>query len=336
VGLSASRWPLDHSPIEQADFAKYAQERYKLMPYIYSLAREAATTGMPLARAMVIGYQHDPQAWSHDLQYQWGPAFLVAPNASDGGAPVQVWLPADDAWYYFWNDQKIAGSDTADYSYSPATGELPLFVKAGAIIPRYPFAQSVQAMDKAQLELDVYAGRNGAFELLEDDGVSEAWHTASAQLKTAITFESAAMRVAIQQPSGLGYEGAPRARSYTVRFHGYSKPVGMRSNGGGKLPVFASEASARAAGSGGVAWDDAKKVLSVVTAPVPVTLGAALAALVEPSAEPFAVDSLASAARMPSLRSAPGCGCGVAQRSTSSEFARVSLGLVLLLARRRR
>jgi alpha-glucosidase (family GH31 glycosyl hydrolase) len=338
LGVSASRWPLDHSPVEQAEFAKYAHERYRLMPYIYSMAREAATTGMPLARAMVLGYQNNPQAWSHDLQYQWGPSFLVAPNASDGGAPVKVWLPAGDTWYYFWNDRQIVGSDTADYDYSPATGELPLFVKAGAIIPRYPFAQSVQAMDKTQLELDAYAGKNGAFQLLEDDGVSEDWHAASKQLTTAVSFESAAMRVAIRQPSGLGYQGAPRARSYIVRFHGYAKPVGMRLDGGRNLRTFESESDARAAGAG-VVWDEARKLLSVVTSAIPVLPGDAVATIIEPSGAPFSAASAAApnAVSVTSLRSAPGCGCRIASapRSDPSRFAVLALSLALLKRRRR-
>jgi alpha-D-xyloside xylohydrolase len=331
-GISASRWPLDHSPIEQAEFAKYARERYRLMPYIYSMARDAAKTGMPLARAMVLGYQSNPRAWSHDLQYQWGPSFLVAPNTSDGGAPVDVWLPAGDTWYYFWNDRQITGSDTADYSYSPATGELPLFVEAGAIIPRYPFAESVQAMDKTQLELDVYAGKDGAYALLEDDGVSEEWR-ASKQLTTAVSFESAAMRVAIHQPAGLGYEGAPRVRSYTVRFHGYTRPVAMRSVGGPNLPAFQSEAAARTAGSG-VVWDDAKQLLTVVTGAIAVVPNGALAITIEPSGAPF--DSVASqAAPVRSLRSAPGCGCDIARRSRRGQLALLALGFALLKRRRR-
>jgi len=219
LGVTASRWPLDHSPIEQADFAKYARERYTMMPYIYSLAREAATTGMPLARAMVIEHQNNPRAWSHDLEYMWGPALLVAPNASEGGAPLGVWLPAGDTWYYFWDDKKIAGDDASDYTYSPATGELPIFVKNGAIVPRYPFAKNVREMDKTQLELEVYAGSNGAFDLLEDDGTTEDWRLSSRQHQTTVIFESAQMRVLIHHPSGLAYAGAPVARSYTVQLH---------------------------------------------------------------------------------------------------------------------
>jgi len=123
-------------------------------------------------------------------------------------------------------------------------------------------------MDKAALELDVYAGKNGDFALVEDDGVSEAWRQTGEQTSTAVAFETAAMRVVIHQPSGLRYVGAPTARSYLVRFHGYERPVGMRIDGGPSLRAFETEASARAAG-GGVVWDGSKRVLSVLTPAVP-------------------------------------------------------------------
>jgi alpha-D-xyloside xylohydrolase len=283
IGAGASRWPLDHPAVEQADFMKYARERYRLMPYIYSLAREAAATGLPLARAMVIDYQDNPKAWAHDLQYQWGPAFIVAPNPSDGGTAIDVWLPAGDTWYDYWNDRALAGSDTADHRTTPATAQLPLFVKNGAIVPRYRYARSVQEMDRSALELDVYAGKDGAFELIEDDGISEDFARPARSQKTQLTFEDARRRLTIVQPRGH-YAGAPVRRWFTVRLHGYAGPVGMRVDGGGDLPAFADEAAARGAG-GGVSWDAASKVLSIVTAPIQVRPGALI--VIEASGTPF-------------------------------------------------
>jgi hypothetical protein len=139
----------------------------------------------------------------------WGPALLVAPNASDGGAPRHVWLPAGDTWYYFWDDKKIAGDDASDYTYSPATGELPIFVKNGAIVPRYPFAKSVKEMDKTKLELEVYAGKDGAFDLLEDDGATEL----AARLSSWTTIFEAPDARSHPPTEGLAY-AARRSRSY--------------------------------------------------------------------------------------------------------------------------
>ncbi|MFJ9054742.1 TIM-barrel domain-containing protein [Streptomyces sp. NPDC102409] len=286
-GKKASRWPLDQSTQAQAEFAKYSHLRYSLMPYIYTLAHQASATGMPMARAMVIDYQDRTRAYSRDLQYLWGPSLLVAPLTSDGGAVQQVWLPAGVRWYNFWTDAKHTGSDTTDLPYSTRTGEAPLFVKAGAVLPKYPYAQSTAYLSKRQLEVDVYAGADGVFELVEDDGVTEEYRTAKKTSVTRLTFTDSSTRVTIAHPQGT-YDGAPGGRRYVVRIHGLDSPVGMRVNGGSTLPAFTSEAAAVLSDKGtGCAWDAGTKVLSVVTPVIPVSTGGGNAATIEPSGASF-------------------------------------------------
>ncbi|MHC3820226.1 TIM-barrel domain-containing protein [Streptomyces sp. DT9] len=286
-GKLASRWPLDQGTQARADFAKYGQLRYGLMPYIYTLAHQANATGMPMARAMVIDYQDRPQAYTHDLQYMWGPSLLVAPVTSDGGSVQQIWLPAGTTWYNFWADIKHTGSDSADLPYTTRTGETPLFVKAGAILPRYPYAQSTAYLTGRQLEMDVYAGADGAFEVVEDDGVTEAYRTGRKTSTTRLTYTNASKRVVIAHPKGT-YEGAPGKRRYVIRIHGLDAPVGMRVNGGATLPAFTSEAAALLSEKGaGSVWDAKAKVLSVVTPEIPVAEGGGNAATVEPSGGAF-------------------------------------------------
>ncbi|MEU8789674.1 TIM-barrel domain-containing protein [Streptomyces sp. NPDC048643] len=286
-GKRASRWPLDQSAAAQADFAKYGHLRYSLMPYIYTLAHQAAATGMPMARAMVIDYQDRPQAYTHDLQYLWGPSLLVAPITSDGGDVQKIWLPAGSDWYNFWWDGRHAGSDTEDVAYTTRTGEVPLFVRAGAILPRYPYAQSAAYLTERQLEMDVYAGADGVFEVVEDDGVTEEYRTAKKTATTRLTLTDSSTRVVIAHPEGT-YEGAPEKRRYVVRFHGLASPVGMRVNGGATLPAFTSEAAALISGkAGGSVWDARAKVLSVVTTEISVSTSGGDAAVVEPSGAAF-------------------------------------------------
>jgi alpha-glucosidase (family GH31 glycosyl hydrolase) len=284
-GAIASRWPLDQSKTAQADFLKYAQLRYTLLPYIYSLAHQAAATGMPMARAMVIDYQDRPSALTHDLQYLWGPSLLVAPLTSDGGATQNVWLPAGATWYNFWADIRHTGSDSADLPYVTRTGETILFVKAGAILPKYPYAQSTAFVNKRQLELEVYSGADGTFSLMEDDGVTESYRATGALSTTTLTWTDSAKRTTIAHPQGT-YTGAPTTRRYVVRVHGLSAPVGMRVNGGATLPAYNSEATAITSG-GGTYWDSAKRVLSVVTGSLAVVTGGGTAVTVEPSGAAF-------------------------------------------------
>ncbi|HEY5836543.1 TIM-barrel domain-containing protein [Streptomyces sp.] len=284
-GQSASRWPLDQSAVNQADFKKYAELRYTLMPYIYTVAHEASATGMPMARAMVVDYQNRANAYAHDLQYLWGPSILVAPLTSDGGATQLIWLPAGDTWYNFWYDIKHTGSDTGDLPYVTRTGETPMFVKAGAILPKYPYAQSTAYLNKRQLEMDVYSGADGGFDLVEDDGTTESHRVDGAKSVTSLSYTDAATRTVITHPQGT-YTGAPTARRYVVRLHGLSSPVGMRVNGGATLPARTSEAAAVVSG-GGTVWDPAGKILSVVTPSLATVPGGGAAATIEPSGAPF-------------------------------------------------
>ncbi|WP_051798550.1 TIM-barrel domain-containing protein [Catenuloplanes japonicus] len=273
-GIRASRWPIDQDAAERDEFLRYARLRYTLLPYIYTIARQAHASGMPMARAMVIDHQDTPMAYAHDLQYMWGPSILAAPVTTDvDGAVQNVWLPAGETWYNFWSEARSAGSDTAEKAYVTRTGEIILFVKAGAILPRYRYAQSTAFLDKSHLELDVYTGKDGVFDLFEDDGVT----TATASAVTPLAFDQAAMAVSIGRPAST-YPGAPAARRYVVRLHGLSAPVDMRQDQ--PLPAFSSETAAVLHGSGQY-WDAARSTLSVVT---PVTAGAVT---LRPSGRPF-------------------------------------------------
>lgn len=168
-GIGKSRWPLDRSEEVQKEAKLYSELRYKLMPYMYTYARKANETGLPMARAMVIDYQHELLAWKSDLQYMWGKEFLVAPNCSDN-SNVLVWLPKG-TWYNFWNDEQIKGDRIIDF---PApVGKLPLFVKEGSIIPMANYALSTAAIKNDSLSIHVYPGKDAAFTLYEDDGISE-------------------------------------------------------------------------------------------------------------------------------------------------------------------
>ena len=285
-GTTASRWPIDQNATDQADFLKYSRMRYALLPYVYTIAHTAHLTGMPMARAMVIDYQNRSSAYSHDLQYMWGPSIVVMPVTTDTDGAVQnVWLPAGETWYNFWSDAKTVGSDSADKAYATRPGEIIMYVKAGSILPKYKYAQSTSYLDKTQLELDVYSGKDGSFAVYEDDGVTENFRVNSASSVTNLAFTNSTLTVTIHHPAGT-YDGAPPERRYVVRIHGLSSPVGMRVDNGATLPAFTSEAAAILHGSGEV-WDPAQRILTVVTPSISVVTGGGVAATVGPSGAAF-------------------------------------------------
>lgn len=261
-GFGQSRWPLDRGPLAQADARKYAALRYRLMPYTYTYAYQAHATGVPIARAMVVEYQHEPRAWAYDLQYLWGRELLVAPNTSDGGN-VRVWLPAG-RWYDFWAETGYAGQQVLNYTAS--LGTLPLFIRAGAIIPTVAPALSTAALPKEHLIIEVYTGQAGSFSLYEDDGRSEAYQKGARRL-TELRYSERALRLSIEAAHG-SYQGAPDSRSYQLNFHGLARPTGVAVNGT-SLPVFVSEQEALRRGTG-AAWHEQQKILSVFVRPLSV------------------------------------------------------------------
>lgn len=216
-GMGHSRWPLDRSSSEQKVATHYSHLRYELMPYLYTAAHQAAETGLPMARAMLIDYQDEDLAWEYDLQYMWGDSLLVAPNSSASNEKP-LWLPQGD-WFEFRSNQKISGGQELKVDAAP--GELPLYAKAGAIIPARDYALSTAFIDKEKLVLDVYAGDNGALSLIEDDDRTEAYQRNAERMETKISFDLDTETLQISGAQG-DYSGSPQQRFYQVNLYGFS------------------------------------------------------------------------------------------------------------------
>ncbi|HQV31975.1 MAG TPA: glycoside hydrolase family 31 protein, partial [Calditrichia bacterium] len=178
------RWPLDREGAAREAARQYGKMRYEMMPYLYSMAHQARQSGLPMARAMVIDYRDQAEAWARDLQYMWGDAFLVAPVCAEQDSTAEVWLPGGADWYDYWTREKVPGNQVL--RGPAAVGKIPLWVKAGAIVPTHPYAQSTAELDPSQLILNLYTGGEGTFTLYEDDGVSERFRTRAELRSTTI------------------------------------------------------------------------------------------------------------------------------------------------------
>lgn len=148
---------------------KYLELRYRLMPYLYSLVRETHETGVPIMRALWLHYAGDPQAAARGDEYLWGRDMLVAPVTEKGAVSRKLYLPRG-VWYDFWSGAKAEGGREIDRAVDLET--LPLYVRAGAILPLGPVKQYTAEKSAAPLELTVYPGADGEFTLYEDDGVT--------------------------------------------------------------------------------------------------------------------------------------------------------------------
>ena len=158
---------------------KYLRLRYELMPYIYSLAYYTHKTGAPFMRALFMDFPDDPNVAGIGDEYMFGPAFLVAPVTSQGQTVKSVYLPAGTAWYNYWTDKLSEGGQTIQVSAPIDT--IPLFVKAGAIVPVGSRIESTH--DKQTIvHVKVYPGANGDFALYNDNGTTYAYEQGDFQI----------------------------------------------------------------------------------------------------------------------------------------------------------
>jgi len=148
---------------------KYLELRYRLLPYLYSTVHECTTTGMPILRALWLHYPDDPKAVVCSDQYLWGKNLLVAPVVEKGATTRQVYLPAGD-WYDFWSGARLAGGREISRIVDLET--LPLYVRAGSLLPLGPVKQFTGERVEEPLSVVIYPGADASFLLYEDDGIS--------------------------------------------------------------------------------------------------------------------------------------------------------------------
>jgi len=159
---------LDNPAIEPI-CRKYLELRYQLMPYLYSAVREACETGMPIIRALWLHYPGDRTAVARGDEYLFGRDILVAPVAERGAASRSLYLPRG-TWYDFWTNERVRGGREIVRKVDLAT--IPLYIRAGAILPLGLVRQYTAEAVDGPLTLTVYPGEDGALSLYEDDGTT--------------------------------------------------------------------------------------------------------------------------------------------------------------------
>ena len=182
-------------PVAEAILVKYLNLRYQLLPYIYAQAYHTYHTGMPFMRPLFMDFPQDRQAENILDQYMFGPAFLVAPVIEQGGESRDVYLPAGATWYNFWSNERFDGGQTITVTAPIDT--LPLFVRAGAIIPVGAPIQHTRQV-QAITEIRVYTGADGACELYDDDGLSYGYEQGNYSL-TKLAWNDAAKELTVTE-----------------------------------------------------------------------------------------------------------------------------------------
>lgn len=141
--------------------------RYRLMPYIYSAAWQVSKNGSTMMRPLVMDFSSDAKAVAQPYEYMFGKAMLIAPVT----APATTWdvyLPSTATWYDFWSGKAYKGGQTVNAAAPP--DKIPVFVRAGSIIPMGKLMQHTGEKSNDTLEIRIYKGANGSFHLYEDEG----------------------------------------------------------------------------------------------------------------------------------------------------------------------
>ncbi|HOZ70334.1 MAG TPA: glycoside hydrolase family 31 protein [Chitinophagaceae bacterium] len=167
-GYQTETEPWKYGEQVESNMRKMMNLRYRLLPYIYSSAWLVSQKGSTLMRPLVMDFSEDPLAVSQAYQYMFGKSILVAPVTAPNTNTWDVYLPKSTAWYDFWTDKKYMGGQSVK---APApTDKIPLFVKAGAIIPFGKEMQYTGEKPNDTLEIRIYTGADGTFSLYEDEG----------------------------------------------------------------------------------------------------------------------------------------------------------------------
>lgn len=154
--------------------ADFDRLRYKLIPYIYSQAKRTYDTGAPFMRPLWMDFPGDARVADIGTQYMFGPAFLAAPVTEQGQTEKDVYLPAGTDWYNFWTNEKVTGGRWV--KVAAPINQIPLFVRAGSIIPLGKVVQSTASVQQIE-EIRVYPGKDGDFALYDDDGKTYDYET---------------------------------------------------------------------------------------------------------------------------------------------------------------
>jgi alpha-D-xyloside xylohydrolase len=211
----------DSSAAYQA-MLKFDRLRYRLLPYVYSLAGAATHRDGTMLRPLVMDFRTDPAALDVRDQFMFGPALLVSPVTDYQARSRALYLPATPGdWYDFWTGEKAAAGPMPA---APAPLDaIPVHVRAGSIVPFGPELTHTSEKPADPLTIVVYAGANGAFELYEDDGASYGYES-GAFARIPFAWNEATSTLSIGAREGT-YPGMLATRTFELVVVRGNKPV---------------------------------------------------------------------------------------------------------------
>ena len=226
-----ARLPWEYDAATQAVGDQFLQLREELVPYLYTLADQAYSTGLPMTQALYLDYPGQAAAYTNPDEYLLGPDVLVDPVTQPGtSVATTVWFPPG-TWQDYFTGATFTGPSTA--TINVPTSRMPVFVKASGIIPLQPASGNAQTAGTAPITLQVHAGANGSFTMYDDAGTGLGYESGqSAQTTISYTENvSAETSTVTIGPATGSYPGEPSSRTYTIDLVDESQPTSVQVNG---------------------------------------------------------------------------------------------------------
>ena len=213
------QWPLreiwniapDNHPAYKS-FVYYDKLRYRLMPYLYSMAGWVHTKDYTMMRGLVMDFNGDREIYDIKDQWMFGPALMACPVGYYKARNRSVYFPKQTGWYDLYTGEHIAGGQrlVVDAPYE----RIPVFVREGSIIPYGPEMQYSDERPADNITLYVYAGSNGNFQLYEDEGIN--YNYEKGKFSTIdITYDDAAKTLTFGKRNG-DYKGMLKERTFRI------------------------------------------------------------------------------------------------------------------------
>jgi alpha-D-xyloside xylohydrolase len=188
--------------------------RYRLLPYTYTVAADTYHRDGTILRGLPMDFPDDADARAVRDEYLFGKAFLVAPVYKNLARSRPVYLPSGTEWYDFHTGAKLAGG--AKLAAAAPLARMPLYVRAGSVVPVGPDVQYAAEKPGAPLTLLVFTGADGSFDYYEDDGVSYGYERGEFA-RIPLRYDAAKGTLTIGARQG-SYKGMPEKRTFKVRW----------------------------------------------------------------------------------------------------------------------
>lgn len=217
-GYMSNTEPWQYGPEAQRIITEQIRLRYRLLPYIYSEASRVTTEGYTLMRPLIFDFPDDTDALKQDNEYMFGQSLLVCPVTEKGVSQWRVYLPENEGgWYDFRTGRKYGNG----WSEVPVTIEdIPVFAKAGSILPLGPVKQHAAEKSDEPLTINVYPGADACFNLFEDDGLSVDGSSST----IPFTWDDSSRTLTIGKRQG-SFEGMEETRTFHIAVAGTEKSI---------------------------------------------------------------------------------------------------------------